>query len=221
MSTSARGEGGGHGRHEPRANATIKRSRNRRGEGARLRDELLEAARHLLSGAGAESELTIRGVTRAAGVHPQAFYLHFKSLDELLYDVYAAEFSELTDALRAARAGVDDGPAALRAVCHEYVRFALSQPARYRLLMSVQGQPHPDWSPLNLPGTPALQVLIDAVKSASPHDRDGYEVVRPTLLLWATLHGLVALRVNRPTFPWPPVEELVDAAVEAATSHGG
>jgi AcrR family transcriptional regulator len=109
--------------------ATPRRRRNPRGQGGQLRQELITAARKLLASADAESELTIRGVTRAAGVHPQAFYLHFDNLDALLYEVYAAEFSELTSALQQAAAGAEPGTAALRAMCQEYARFALSQPA--------------------------------------------------------------------------------------------
>jgi AcrR family transcriptional regulator len=83
-----------------------RRTRNRRGEGGKLRDELVAAARALLKDAKAESDLTIRGVTRAAGVHPQAFYLHFESLDQLLYTVYTAEFAEFTQALETAAASL-------------------------------------------------------------------------------------------------------------------
>jgi hypothetical protein len=50
--------------------AAGRRVRNPRGQGSRLRGELIAAARQLLSGAAAESELTIRAVTRTAGVHP-------------------------------------------------------------------------------------------------------------------------------------------------------
>jgi AcrR family transcriptional regulator len=61
-----------------------RRARNRRGEGARLRNELVTAARQLLMTAERESDLSIRAVTRAAGAAPQSFYLQFGSLDELL-----------------------------------------------------------------------------------------------------------------------------------------
>lgn len=236
-----------------------RRTRNRRGEGGKLRDELIAAARRLLSEAGAESDLTIRGVARAAGVHPQAFYLHFDSLDQLLYAVYEAEFAEFTGTLRAAaeageaaetaaaaeageaagtaEAGkaAEPGKAALRALCREYARFAVAEPARYRLLMTVPGQPHPEWDPGAMPGTPAIRFLADAIAAAGPrHDpaalgRDaaaprpdpaasGHDAGECALLLWSSLHGLVTLRVARPAFPWPPIEDLVDASIDAILS---
>jgi AcrR family transcriptional regulator len=63
------------------------RRRNRRGEGSKLRDELIGAARELLRSASNESDVSIRAVTRAAGAAPQSFYLQFASIDELLYEV--------------------------------------------------------------------------------------------------------------------------------------
>ena len=208
--------------------APRQRQRNPRGQGGQLRQELITAARKLLTSADAESELTIRGVTRAAGVHPQAFYLHFDNLDALLYEVYAAEFSELTSALQQAAAAAEPGAAALRAMCQEYARFALSQPARYRLLMTVRGQHHADWRPDQLPGAPALRLLREALAAARPsrhpsasqpqQQSSGQSPDQAVVLLWATLHGLVTLRVSRPSFPWPPIEQLVDQAVDTSVS---
>jgi AcrR family transcriptional regulator len=203
--------------------STPRRQRNRRGQGGQLRDELIAAARGLLASAQTESELTIRGVTRAAGVHPQAFYLHFENLDALLYAVYAAGFAELTGALHDAAVGRQPGEPALRAICQEYGRFALAQPARYRLLMSLPGQPHPDWDSGQLPGSPALQLLRQALADArvgarhaapSRQQAPGHSPDQAVILLWATLHGLVTLRTGRPTFPWPPLDQLIDQAVD-------
>lgn len=221
-----------------RAAAPGRRVRNPRGEGGRLRGELIDAARRLLSEAGAESDLTIRGVTRAAGVHPQAFYLHFDSLDDLLFAVYTAEFAEFTQALQAAAAAAGPGLPALRAICRQYARFAVTEPASYRLLMSLPGQPHPEWDPQRMPGSPALRMLADTLAAAREADapdapagsgaagsgasaapgasgQRGRGPDECAVLLWASLHGLVTLRVSRPAFPWPPIEQAVDAAVDA------
>src|ERR1700734_11360 len=96
------------------------RTRNPRGEGTRLRSELIEAARRLLTTAEHESEVSIRAVTRAAGTAPQSFYLQFANLDELLYEVYALEFDSLRQALVQAAGGAASPAAALRAMCRAY-----------------------------------------------------------------------------------------------------
>jgi hypothetical protein len=42
----------------------------------------------------------------------------------------------------------------------------------------------------------------------------GHQADLTVVLLWATLHGLVTLRISRPSFPWPPLRQLIDHAVD-------
>jgi AcrR family transcriptional regulator len=193
------------------------RVRNRRGEGSRLREDLIAAARELLADADSESDVSIRKVTRAVGVTPQAFYLQFATLDELLFAVYAAEFAELISALEAATTGVAPGEAALRAMCHAYAAFAVERPVQYRLMMSVRGTLHEDWDPTKLPGAPVLAMLRDALVAAAHNPPGALSPDAAVVQLWATLHGILSLRDSRPTFPWPPLTQMVDNAVSSAT----
>jgi AcrR family transcriptional regulator len=185
------------------------RIRNRRGEGPRLREELIAAARQLLMTAERESDVSIRAVTRAAGTAPQSFYLQFASLDELLYAVYAIEFDGLRQAIARAAEGADGPAAALLAVCRAYCDYAAAHPGRYRALTGVRGQLHDDWQPAQMPGMPAFAALrgtVAAALSAAGRDTD------PALAastLWACLHGIVTLRADRPAFPWPSLEDMI------------
>ena len=61
----------------------MRRERNRRGEGDRLRAEILAAASRLLEAAGTDEGLSLRAVAREVGISPQSMYLHFGNLDEL------------------------------------------------------------------------------------------------------------------------------------------
>jgi AcrR family transcriptional regulator len=194
------------------------RTRNRRGEGDRLREDFIAAARELLSNAESESDVSIRKVTRAVGVTPQAFYLQFATLDELLFAVYSAEFAELASALEAATSGMAPGAAALRAMCHAYVTFAVEHPAQYRLMMSVRGRVHEDWDPTRLPGAPVIMMLNDAMAASALHPESALSPDRAVVQLWATLHGIVSLRDSRPTFPWPPLAQMVDDAVDSVVA---
>jgi AcrR family transcriptional regulator len=198
------------------APASSVRPRNRRGEGSRLREDLVKAARTLLAGADSEADISIRKVTRAAGVTPQAFYLQFATLDELLFAVYAAEFAELVIALASAAAGADRGEAGLRSLCQAYADFAVARPAQYRLMMTLRGQVHESWDPGKLPGAPVLAMLRDALATAAPGAGGPLTPDAAVIQLWATLHGIVSLRDSRPTFPWPPLSEMVDDAVSSA-----
>jgi hypothetical protein len=98
------------------------RNRNPRGQGARLREELIEATTRLS---------TVERETRSAcGPSPEAgAYLHFTGVEELLWEVYCREYGELADWLRRAAGVVDGSRQRLSAVCDTYWQFALERPA--------------------------------------------------------------------------------------------
>jgi AcrR family transcriptional regulator len=189
-----------------------RRARNRRGEGGRLREELIEAARRLLAAAQQESDVSIRAVTREAGAAPQSFYLQFASLDELLYAVYAVEYEGLRHAMARAAGQARDPRARLVAACTAYCQFAQEQPGRYRALTGVRGQPsHQDWENRPLPGAPAFAMLHETVAQALTAAGSPADPFLAATTLWAALHGLVTLRASRPAFPWPPLADMIDS----------
>lgn len=194
-------------------NARPRRPRNRRGQGTRLRGELIDAARRLLTSAERESDVSIRAVTRAAGTAPQSFYLQFANLDELLYAVYAIEYDHLREAMTQAAGGASDPVARLVAVAHAYCEYAQAYPGRYRMLTGVRGQLHPEWGNSGLPGAPAFAVLRDTVAAALASRHARTDPFLGASLLWACLHGIITLRADRPAFAWPPLSEMIDNLV--------
>ena len=163
--------------------------------------------------AQAESDVSIRAVTRTAGAAPQSFYLQFADLDELLYAVYALEFEDLRQAMASA-AGTAPAPlAALLAVCNAYCDYARAHPGRYRLLTGTRGQVHEAWNGQPLPGTPAFALLQEAVAAVLTEQQADTDPFLAASTLWACLHGLVTLRASRPAFPWPPIENMVTMLV--------
>ena len=190
-----------------------RRARNRRGQGAQLRDELVTAARRLLTTAQRESDLSIRAVTRAAGTAPQSFYLQFSSLDELLYAVYALEFGDLREAMAQAISGVADPSGRLLALCRSYCAYADAHPGRYRLLTGVPGQLHEAWEGRQMPGAPAFELLLQTVAAALAAGNAGTDPYLAAANLWAWLHGIVTLRATRPAFGWPPLEDMLVSVV--------
>src|SRR5437016_8326321 len=121
------------------------RIRYRRGEGARLREDILEAASRLFFEQGGAEGMTIRAVAAAAGVSPPAVYLHFADKDELIFAVCQGLFARLDEALESAAAGIDDPLEAVKARGRAYVRFGLEHPDHYRVLC-MQPPEHPPHS---------------------------------------------------------------------------
>jgi AcrR family transcriptional regulator len=189
------------------------RARARRGEGERLREEILEAATGLLVDTGDEQAVTIRAVATAVGVSPPSIYLHFADKEHLLYEVCQHTFGALDDHIEAAVAGVDDPLEELRLRGQAYVRFGLENPEHYRILfmtrMADKAHVH---STDEIVGAAAFEHHVAAVQRCADAGlfAEGADVLLVAIGLWAAVHGVTSLLVALPQFPWPPVEQLVD-----------
>ncbi|MBB5782244.1 TetR/AcrR family transcriptional regulator [Nonomuraea jabiensis] len=195
------------GRSRPRA-------RNPRGEGERLRADLIAAVGRLLEEMPGEDDgPSLRAVARAAGITPQSVYLHFADKRELVGALFEERFTELAEELAAAaRSAGDDPRARLRALCMAYCSFAVRSPGLYRVLFSNPTLPRQE--PGKQRGMPALIVLDDAIRACTG-EAPGQGPSSTTLCVWASMHGLVLLRRDRPNLSWPDLENLVDEVLSA------
>jgi len=80
----------------PAKQMTKPRQRNPRGQGERLRDDIIEAASRLLADPAAPP-LTLRAVAREVGVAATSVYLHFDDIESLILAVADRLFTELGD----------------------------------------------------------------------------------------------------------------------------
>ncbi|PKV91528.1 TetR family transcriptional regulator [Amycolatopsis echigonensis] len=172
------------------------RTRNRWGEGERLRGEILAAASRLLSELDGEDALTIRGVARAVGIAPASIYQHFSDRAALVTGLAEHEFGRLRLAMEAAESRVpaEDSVGRVRALLHAYCRFAMDNPGHYRL-MTANGASR--IAPGVRPHGPTID-LIDRISAAFarcaesgvalrvPADRAG-------VIAFVGAHGRVAL----------------------------
>jgi AcrR family transcriptional regulator len=197
----------------PKGGAAAARTRYRRGEGARLREDILDAASRLFFEQGGAEGVTMRGVAAAAGVSPPAVYLHFADKDEMIFAVCLRSFTQLDEALETAAAGIDDPIEAMKARGRAYVRFGLDHPDHYRVLfMQAPGhQPH-SYGPEEIKATAAFghQMANVATLLADPRVRDGIDAYELALDCWAYVHGLTSLLISKPDFGWPDPEALLD-----------
>jgi len=195
------------------------RTRNPRGQGARLRAELIEAASGLLADLGSADRLSIRAVAAATGVAAPSVYRHFPDLSSLLTAVVVERSRELARTLDAAGSNGTDPFDALRRRCRAYLGFAETHPAHYRVLFNATGL-----GPLNVgtegrfehPCAGSFAGLVEAVQRCL--DTQAHTAAEPnsrfrTFQLWAWLHGLVDLRIGKSGMPWPPTDALLAATL--------
>ncbi|MFC7743251.1 TetR/AcrR family transcriptional regulator [Nocardiopsis composta] len=115
--------------------ATATRKRNRRGEGGRLREEIVDAAVELLDETGDERTITLRSVARRVGIAAPSIYAHFPDQPAIMLAVVRRAFGELEEALRSAVRGAGGDPRErLYALCRAYLDFARTHPERYRTM---------------------------------------------------------------------------------------
>jgi AcrR family transcriptional regulator len=185
------------------------RVRNRRGEGERLRAEILRAASEELAEAGDVDLVSIRSVARRAGISAPAVYLHFADKREMLGAAIAQSFLDLRDTTRSAFGADDDPVACLRAGCRAYLEFAATNPGHYRVLFTTPTGAGGETA--RSAGLESFAVLVGVIQrcmdaGAAP-EGDARAVATS---VWVAMHGMATLRSTRPDFDWPGRDEQLD-----------
>ena len=182
-----------------------RRRRAPRGEGDKLRDEILAATEALLVKTGSVDDVSVRQIADAVGVTPPSIYLHFADKEALVNAVCERHFRELDRVSAQAMAGVGDPVKAIRAMGCAYVRFGLERPEQYRILfMSKEVDPSPAAYLERLKGLSGFNRLVEAVQRCM--DAGAFakgDVFAVACCLWAGVHGITSLLIAKPNFPWP------------------
>jgi AcrR family transcriptional regulator len=187
------------------------RKRNPRGQGERLREDIVAAAAAMLADPAAPP-LTLRGVARAVGVSATSVYLHFDDVESLVLEVARRGFHELIAAQNAAMEGVTAPGERLRAALLAYCEWALANPGHYQWMFANPLRISAStWQ--GLPGQPMFAALVATVAECLGRSADDPESALTARLTWHLLHGTVSLRIARPFLPWPPIPETVDEAI--------
>lgn len=200
--------------------ATATRARNRRGEGALLRDDIVAGAVALLDETGDEKSVTLRAVARQVGIAAPSIYRHFADQPTIMLAVVQQAFEELEAVLRSALdATADDPRERLFAVCTSYLTFARQHPGRYRTMFGGLWMPDLESSSLteadmHALGGSSLRLLDDVLgECVAAGIATTTDLSADGVALWVGLHGLAHQQSVTVSFPWPSdiTERLVGA----------
>ncbi|MEO5678155.1 MAG: TetR/AcrR family transcriptional regulator [Acidimicrobiales bacterium] len=188
------------------------RRRYARGEGGHLRDDILDAAAHLLVETGDEAMVTMRAVAAAVGVSPPSVYLHFPDKDTLIFAVCQKLFTALDDAVEAATRGLSHPLERLKARGLAYARFGVEHPEQYRVIFMQKSEAAPEaFGSVQLMESAAfghlLQDVVDLLETGEM--LPGLEAFPVAIECWAVVHGCTSLLISHPTLGLPPVDALV------------
>ncbi len=178
-----------------------KRQRNQRGEGARLKDEVIEAAMRLLD-RSPNAQLSLRMVAKEAGIAAPSVYRHFADVNAMMAEIVRTCWAQMGEHLIAATK--DAGELApldvLKARMAAFVQYAMERPSRYQLLFAQSYTPENDLDGPLRPAFRPVRESIEAIAAAGRPLATGNSF-NDALMVISLAHGRIALAHLAPFRP--------------------
>ena len=146
-------------------------------------------------------KLSLREIARNVGVSATALYRHFPDKGALLRALAIEGVERLGQAQVTATQRAGGGAGGFNASGRAYVRFALANPALFRLMMSCGPQE----------GSSAMQFLLENVDKLAPPGAAALERKAYALRSWSMVHGLATLMLDGML---PTDDALIDAVID-------
>ena len=185
-----------------------------------LRQEILSAALDVFANEGYH-QLSMRKLAEKIEYSPTTIYLHFKDKAELFECVCEQTFSQLCDVLSKIVVSTADPLEAFEKSCRAYVDFGLQHPDQYTVAFLLDS------------GQRSTPLAPDEVLQKYPKAMEAFYQLRggvaecmakgrfaegdPDVMsqvVWAALHGLTALLIVKPSFPWCDRNTLIDVSIQ-------
>ncbi len=188
--------------------------RKPKGQGAERREEILDAALTLFGQKGVHAVST-RQIAELAGISQPALYAYFTTKDDIAAELCVRAFAILGQRMAQARVDYTPTAANFERCLRVYIDFGLDHPDAYRVAFmlekSVDGSflEKTGGKPMAA-GLETFKVFVEMVAEFRTRGETvSDDVMAATQVLWAGLHGLVALLIARPEFPWVDREKLI------------
>jgi AcrR family transcriptional regulator len=179
-----------------------------------LRRLILDAAREIFVHQGYEG-FSMRKLAEKIEYSPGSVYLHFKNKEELFECLVDESFARLLKTLSALRNGkeLQDPVEELKKGLRAYVEFGLRNPNDYRFAFMLR--PPMEKRPYKVHG--AFESLRHIVGRCVREKRfQAVDVETTSQALWASVHGITSLLIQRPAFPWVPKRKLIAQIINTA-----
>lgn len=171
-----------------------------------LRAALIEAGLVLLEERSAH-DLSLREVARRVGVSATSVYRHFPDKDALMAALAREGLAKLAAAQRAASDAAGGGTKGFNATGAAYVRFALANPALFRMIFAHPAPAGLLTDPIEH-GDDAMAMLRESAAAVAPAGMDPRVFA---LQCWSIAHGLAMLMLDGQV---PVDEAAIDRVVD-------
>lgn len=184
-------------------------------ERAGQRERLRRAAVEIYRADGAAG-ISVRSVTQRAGVSAGTLYSYFGGLSELMRSLWLEPVERAGSALTAIAEANPDPVDRIRALLVGYAEFAWANPEVYRnavmYVRPLDADP-PEAEPAD--ALPFHRLLVAAVTEAREAGRiDTTDPLVTAQVLWAGVHGAIALPVNIDRYALEPPKALVEEMID-------
>jgi AcrR family transcriptional regulator len=179
-----------------------------------LRRAILDAARKIFVADGYEN-FSMRKLAQQIEYSPGNVYLYFKSKEELFRCLVEESFERLLQTLTSLQSGQQrsDPAEELKRGMWAYVKFGLRNPNDYRFAFMLQ--PPLEKRPYKV--HPAFDMLRHMVRRCVEAQRLSTTDAETTAqALWAAVHGITSLLIQRPAFPWVAKKKVIAQVINSA-----
>ncbi len=177
-----------------------------------LRSLILDKARAIFVRDGYD-QFNMRRLAAEIDYSPGTIYLHFANKAELFQCIVSESFAHLAQHL--AKFGAEstrDPVAALKHSLRYYVDFGVRNPNDYRFAFMMERPPENGPSRID-PTFDGLRRSVRRCVEAGLFKTNDVDLATQTI--WATIHGVTSLQIQKPSFPWVPQKKLIAQVIDA------
>ena len=180
-----------------------------------LREEILEVSKEILIEDGF-SKMSMRKIAKRADITATSIYLHFKNKDDLLLALIEESIKNLKSALINVIDPSKDLIRQLEDLADTYIDYALKHPQEYQVIYMVRPEEMPKYPKekfKNIRST--YELLADIISEGKKNDLiDVESSLISAYTLWAQLHGVVSVILNKRLDTRIPRDQFIEQAVE-------
>lgn len=185
-----------------------------------LRAAILDEAREQLVAHGYRA-LSMRGIAREVGCTATSIYLYFQDKDDLLHALIHEGMERLHNQLLSSVDGIEGAEQRCQRLCRSYLQFALENRQLYEAMFLL----HPEYMkryPKELYRRARRNLELFTHEVADVYGHPGEQTAQDLRLahvIWAQLHGAIALHLAQRLDVRLDVLDFIDAVVENAVGH--
>lgn len=173
------------------------------------REHILAEALRLFARFGMD-QVTTRKIAEAVGISQPSLYAHFSGRDEIAIELSRRAFGRLRERMERALVQGTTTLEQLRLMGREYVLFGLEESDAYRVafMMERVNLASNHQAAVHATGMHGFSLVHAFFRNA--RGKDDARTAAMAQSAWASMHGLVALLLARPDFPWVQRKELIE-----------